>query len=89
MSFTGSGEVGREVMKAAAASNLKPVSLELGGKSPLIIFDDADIDMASEQALLGILYNKVRSIFVIFFNLFLLNIFLVLTNPCIFTFTLF
>ncbi|KAF4348449.1 hypothetical protein G4B88_026976 [Cannabis sativa] len=58
VSFTGSGEIGREVMKAAAASNLKPVSLELGGKSPLIIFDDADLEMASELALVGILFNK-------------------------------
>ena len=61
MSFTGSTEVGREIMKAAAISNLKPVSLELGGKSPLIIFDDADIEMASDLALLGILFNKVSS----------------------------
>ena len=60
MSFTGSTDVGREIMKAAATSNLKPVSLELGGKSPLIIFDDADIDKASELALLGIFTNKVR-----------------------------
>ncbi|KAL5572681.1 hypothetical protein UlMin_022278 [Ulmus minor] len=58
VSFTGSTEVGREIMKAAATSNLKPVSLELGGKSPLIIFDDADIDKASELALLGIFTNK-------------------------------
>ncbi|KAJ1393505.1 Aldehyde/histidinol dehydrogenase [Sesbania bispinosa] len=58
VSFTGSVEVGREVMQAAARSNLKPVSLELGGKSPLIIFDDADIDKAAELALLGILFNK-------------------------------
>ncbi|KAK7358314.1 hypothetical protein VNO77_00241 [Canavalia gladiata] len=58
VSFTGSIEVGREVMQAAAKSNLKPVSLELGGKSPLIIFDDADIDKAAELALLGFLYNK-------------------------------
>ncbi|KAL2940208.1 Aldehyde dehydrogenase family 2 member C4 [Bienertia sinuspersici] len=42
VSFTRSAEVGRLVMEAAAKSNLKPVSLELGGKSPLIIFDDAD-----------------------------------------------
>ncbi|KAF7114513.1 hypothetical protein RHSIM_RhsimUnG0085600 [Rhododendron simsii] len=42
VSFTGSTEVGRLVMQAAATSNLKAVSLELGGKSPLIIFDDAD-----------------------------------------------
>lgn len=47
-------------MQAAAKSNLKQVSLELGGKSPLIIFDDADIDKATELALLGILYNKVK-----------------------------
>ena len=59
MSFTGSPEVGREIMKASASSNLKHVSLELGGKSPLIIFDDADLDKASDLALLGILFNKV------------------------------
>lgn len=63
MSFTGSLEVGREIMKAAAASNLKPVALELGGKSPLIIFDDADLDMASDLALLGSLLNKVKPTF--------------------------
>ncbi|XP_024029742.1 aldehyde dehydrogenase family 2 member C4-like isoform X2 [Morus notabilis] len=58
VSFTGSTEVGREIMKAAAMSNLKPVALELGGKSPILIFDDADIDMASELALLGFCFNK-------------------------------
>ncbi|KAK7358315.1 hypothetical protein VNO77_00242 [Canavalia gladiata] len=58
VSFTGSTKTGREIMQAAAKSNLKQVSLELGGKSPLIIFDDADIDKAAELALIGILYNK-------------------------------
>ncbi|RDX67720.1 Aldehyde dehydrogenase family 2 member C4, partial [Mucuna pruriens] len=58
VSFTGSTEVGREVMRAAANSNLKPVSLELGGKSPLVIFDDADLDKAVELALLGVVFNK-------------------------------
>ncbi|GAU46967.1 hypothetical protein TSUD_143090 [Trifolium subterraneum] len=58
VSFTGSTEVGREVMISAARSNLKPVSLELGGKSPILIFDDADVDKAAELALLGILFNK-------------------------------
>ncbi|XP_057967942.1 aldehyde dehydrogenase family 2 member C4-like [Malania oleifera] len=58
VSFTGSTEVGRLVMAAAASSNLKPVSLELGGKSPLLIFDDADIDKAADLALLGSLFNK-------------------------------
>lgn len=58
VSFTGSTEVGRLVMQAAATSNLKQVTLELGGKSPVIIFDDADVDVAADLALLGILYNK-------------------------------
>lgn len=46
-------------MQAAATSNLKSVSLELGGKSPIIIFDDADVDQAAELALNGISFNKV------------------------------
>ena len=36
------------------------ISLELGGKSPVIVFDDADVDKAAELALLGILFNKVK-----------------------------
>ncbi|KNA16811.1 hypothetical protein SOVF_085790, partial [Spinacia oleracea] len=58
ISFTGSAEVGRLIMQAAATSNLKPVSLELGGKSPLIIFDDADVEVAAELALQGCMFNK-------------------------------
>lgn len=58
VAFTGSTGVGRLVMEAAAKSNLKPVSLELGGKSPLIIFDDADVDMAVDLARLAIFFNK-------------------------------
>jgi aldehyde dehydrogenase (NAD+) len=46
IAFTGSTIVGRQIMKAAAASNLKKVTLELGGKSPNIVFDDADIESA-------------------------------------------
>nr|CAH8852660.1 unnamed protein product [Trichobilharzia regenti] len=49
ISFTGSTEVGQLIMKAAA-TNIKHVKLELGGKSPLIIFADADIDKAAEIA---------------------------------------
>ena len=45
VSFTGSTEVGKQIIDAAKG-NLKKVSLELGGKSPVIIFDDADIDLA-------------------------------------------
>ncbi|GLJ46248.1 hypothetical protein SUGI_0974390 [Cryptomeria japonica] len=50
ISLTGSTEVGRLVMEAAARSNLKDVTLELGGKSPLIIMDDFDIDEAVDIA---------------------------------------
>ncbi|KAK8941842.1 Aldehyde dehydrogenase family 2 member C4 [Platanthera guangdongensis] len=58
ISFTGSTEVGRLVMEAAAKSNLKHVSLELGGKSPVIIFDDADVDMAVSIAHIANFFNK-------------------------------
>ena len=54
VAFTGSTLTGRKVMKAAADSNLKNVTLELGGKSPNIIFDDADIDEAVSWATHGI-----------------------------------
>jgi acyl-CoA reductase-like NAD-dependent aldehyde dehydrogenase len=50
VSFTGSTAVGRKVMKAAAESNLKKVSLELGGKSPNVIFADADLEAAIRGA---------------------------------------
>lgn len=46
ISFTGSTATGKKILKMAADSNLKNVSLELGGKSPAIIFEDADIDSA-------------------------------------------
>ncbi|RYR29751.1 hypothetical protein Ahy_B01g054247 [Arachis hypogaea] len=61
VSFTGSMEVGREIMHAAASSNLKQVSLELVGKSPLLIFDDADVDKAVSLALLDIAEICVES----------------------------
>ena len=50
VAFTGSTEVGRKIMAAAAGSNLKRVSLELGGKSPNVIFADADLDRAIKGA---------------------------------------
>lgn len=53
ISFTGSTVVGRHVMKAAAGSNLKKVTLELGGKSPAIIWDDAHLDTAVKWAAFG------------------------------------
>lgn len=50
VAFTGSTEVGRLIAKAAADSNLKKVSLELGGKSPLIVMDDVDVKEAAKIA---------------------------------------
>lgn len=57
ISFTGSGITGRKVQDAAAKSNLKKVTLELGGKSPSIIFDDANIENAIAQNSQGFLMN--------------------------------
>ncbi|KAF1970315.1 aldehyde dehydrogenase, allergen Cla h 10 [Bimuria novae-zelandiae CBS 107.79] len=57
VAFTGSTVVGRQIMKAAAGSNLKKVTLELGGKSPNIVFEDADIDNAISWVNFGIFYN--------------------------------
>jgi aldehyde dehydrogenase (NAD+) len=58
VAFTGSTEVGHMVMEAAAKSNLKRVTLELGGKSPNIVFADADLDYAVEQAHFGLFFNQ-------------------------------
>ncbi|WP_338453040.1 aldehyde dehydrogenase family protein [Niallia oryzisoli] len=57
VSFTGSTEVGRSIMRNAAG-NLKKISLELGGKSPNIIFADADFEAAVDHALVGIFYGS-------------------------------
>lgn len=56
VSFTGSTIVGRKVMETAAKTNLKRVTLELGGKSPTIVFDDADLEQAVKWVAAGILY---------------------------------
>jgi len=57
VAFTGSTATGRKVMTAAAQSNLKRVSLELGGKSPLIIFPDCDLNFAATCAHGAIMNN--------------------------------
>ncbi|HYB98638.1 MAG TPA: betaine-aldehyde dehydrogenase [Candidatus Limnocylindrales bacterium] len=57
VAFTGSTEVGR-IIQRAAASNLKSVSLELGGKSPNIVFADADLEQAVKGAMQGIFFNQ-------------------------------
>jgi phenylacetaldehyde dehydrogenase len=53
VAFTGSTEVGREIVHAAASSNLNKVTLELGGKSPVLIFDDANLKTAITTAAFG------------------------------------
>ncbi|XP_067118489.1 retinal dehydrogenase 2-like [Centruroides vittatus] len=50
VSFTGSVQVGRKIQQASGLTNLKRVTLELGGKSPLVIFSDADLNLAVELA---------------------------------------
>lgn len=57
IAFTGSTATGREIMKMAAV-NLKNITLETGGKSPLLVFDDADLDQAVKWAHVGIMYNQ-------------------------------
>jgi aldehyde dehydrogenase (NAD+) len=58
VAFTGSTEVGKIIMQAAARTNLKRVTLELGGKSPNIVFADSDLDAAVEGAFLGLFFNQ-------------------------------
>ena len=58
IAFTGETGTGKIVMTAAAQSNLKRVSLELGGKSPNIVFADADLDAAVEGAYFGLFFNQ-------------------------------
>lgn len=60
ISFTGSTEVGAQLM-AASASTIKRLSLELGGNAPLLIFDDADLDIAIETALVAKFRNSGQS----------------------------
>jgi aldehyde dehydrogenase (NAD+) len=57
IAFTGSTDVGKQIMREAAGT-LKRLSLELGGKSPNIVFADADMEAAVKGALTGIFYNK-------------------------------
>src|SRR2546427_3784908 len=58
VAFTGSTEVGHLIMKNAAETNLKRVTLELGGKSPNIVFADADMDEAIEGAHFALFFNQ-------------------------------
>ncbi|CAN6253417.1 unnamed protein product [Urochloa humidicola] len=58
LAFTGSTGTGQIVLELAARSNLKPVTLELGGKSPFIVMDDADVDQAVELAHHAVFFNQ-------------------------------
>lgn len=58
LGFTGSTPIGQQIMKTCAESNIKKCSLELGGKSPLIIFSDCDLDRAVRQGMSGVFFNK-------------------------------
>ncbi|MBN3297801.1 AL1A1 dehydrogenase, partial [Amia calva] len=58
VAFTGSTEVGKLIKKAAGNSNLKRVTLELGGKNPNIVFADSDLEHAVEQAHHGLFFNQ-------------------------------
>ena len=50
VAFTGSTAVGKLIQTEAGRSNGKRVTLEMGGKSPLVVFDDADLDLAAQVA---------------------------------------
>lgn len=58
VAFTGSTAAGKAVLRASADSNLKKVSLELGGKSPCIVCDDADVETAARAAGVGVFANS-------------------------------
>ncbi|XP_026282874.1 cytosolic 10-formyltetrahydrofolate dehydrogenase [Frankliniella occidentalis] len=58
LGFTGSTEIGQTIMETCANSNIKKCSLELGGKSPLVIFDDCDLERAVRNAMGGVFFNK-------------------------------
>lgn len=57
IAFTGSTPVGKRILEMSSKSNLKKVSLELGGKSPSIIFNDADLKTAVPSAGVGVFAN--------------------------------
>ena len=57
ISFTGSTRTGKSIMKAAA-EDVKNIGLELGGKSPTLVFEDADLDLAARLAVEGVFYNS-------------------------------
>lgn len=61
IAFTGSTEVGLKIMRESHINRLKRITLELGGKSPLIIFEDANLENALQQAVLALYLNNGQS----------------------------
>ncbi|KXS16050.1 aldehyde dehydrogenase [Gonapodya prolifera JEL478] len=61
IAFTGSGRTGRRILETSAKSNLKKVSLELGGKSPALVFEDADLDLAANVLAGTFYYNNAQT----------------------------
>ena len=62
MAFTGSTEVGK-IIQRSAADNIKRVALELGGKSPAIVFKDSDLGAAVEGTHFALFFNMVKNLF--------------------------
>lgn len=58
LGFTGSTQIGQVIMRSCAESNLKKVSLELGGKSPLVLFSDCDLDKAVRVVSLSFFFSS-------------------------------
>lgn len=63
LSFTGSVRTGRAIQKAAADSNFKHLTFEMGGKSPALIFDDADLDRAAKETQNSIMFHSGQTCF--------------------------
>jgi acyl-CoA reductase-like NAD-dependent aldehyde dehydrogenase len=61
IAFTGSTATGKKIMKSIGESDLKGLSLECGGKSPVLILEDADLDLASDQVAFAMFYNMGQS----------------------------
>lgn len=78
LGFTGSTEIGKTIMKSCAVSNLKKVSLELGGKSPLVIFSDCDLDKAVR------LVSILRLLLILIFLIINFNVFFSGYAECVF-----
>jgi acyl-CoA reductase-like NAD-dependent aldehyde dehydrogenase len=59
IAYTGSTNTRKIILELAAKSNLKPATLELGGKSPFIVCEDADVDQAVELAHTTLFFNQI------------------------------